>query len=302
MTRWLRSLTLALLAVAMLAVGSFAWRARAGATAFRVVRTADGSYQWQPGSVLWVLLIGEDLRTDAAGKTDGCGCTDAIHLIAVPPGGGRATMLNIPRDVWVNQPGGANRVNVAYQRGGARNAANVIGSLVGVTIPYVVVTNFPGLIAMVDELGGITVNVQKAFSDSLFHLSLPVGPVHMDGAIALTYARSRHGYPDGDLSRTAAQANLILAALADLRGRGTDPRALFQYLPVLLRHVKTDGLGTTEMVRLGRVALSVDPNNVRTVTMPADGAVINGAAVLLVNRAAQSLFADLRDDGILETH
>jgi LCP family protein required for cell wall assembly len=246
--------------------------------------------------------MGEDLRTDATGHTDGCGCTDAIHLVGIPPGGGRATMLNIPRDVWVNQPGGANRINVAYQRGGPRNAANVIGGLVGVTIPYVIVTNFPGLIGMIDELGGVNVSVQKPINDPLFHLNLPVGPLHMDGATALVYARSRHGYSDGDFSRTAAQANLILSVLGDLRGRGTDPAALFQYLPVLLRHVRLDGLATNEVVRLGRLALSIDPGNVRAVTVPADGATIGGASVLLLNGAAQGLFADLRDDGILESH
>ena len=93
------------LAVTMAVV---AWRfpsasiCAAGATVFRVVKTASASQQWTPDRPLFVLLIGDDLRPGA-----GCGCSDAIHLVGIPAGGGSGVMIDIPRDTRVNIPGAA---------------------------------------------------------------------------------------------------------------------------------------------------------------------------------------------------
>lgn len=298
MTRAVKVLLVASLAFVVAIAGGFVWYVRAGAKVLTVVRTANASYQWTPDQPLWVLLLGDDKR-----GSDGCGCSDAIHLVGIPAGGGRATFLNIPRDLWVSQPGGSNRINVALQRGGPRRAAEVVGSVVGITIPYVVVTSFGGLMGMIDELGGVTVDIgPKPLVDKNVGLDLPPGPVHMDGGTALAYARSRKAYPDGDLTRTMVQAHLIIQTLGNLRGRGTSPVDTFRYLTILLRHTKTDGLGTGELLRLGRLALSVDPGAIRSVGVPVYPTTVGKASVLKLTSKAAGLFADLRDDAILQNH
>jgi LCP family protein required for cell wall assembly len=289
------AVTVAVLLVVL--VAGAAWYTRAGAEVFRIVRTDQGAYRWTPDRPLWVLLLGDDARRGA-----GCGCSDAIHLVGIPAGGGQAVMLNIPRDLRVQIPGrGLRRVNEAYARGGPQLAADVIGRLVGVPIAYTMVTTFGGLPAMVDELGGVTVNVPVAVRDRKVGAAFGPGPVRMNGATAMAFARSRN-FPDGDLTRTKHQALLILSMLGKLRAEGAAPADTMRYLAVFLRHTKSIGLTTPDLYRLGRLALSIDPAGVRSVTVPSRGIMYQGMSMLEALPGAASLYRDLADDAILQAH
>jgi len=293
----LRALAAGCVLVVLATVATGAWYLRAGATVVEFVRTDDGSYRWTPNQPLWVLVLGDDRRGSV-----GCGCSDAIHLFGVPAGGGQAVVLNLPRDLWVSIPGhGHGRLNEAYSRGGAKLAADAVGQLVGVRIPYTMVTTFGGLRDMVDELGGVTVTLDRHIKDPKVGIDAGPGPVTMNGTTALAFARTRN-FPDGDLTRTQNQARLILAALAKLRAQGAGPLDTLRYTAILARHTKMVGVDLPQVVRLGRVALAISPTNVRSVSVAVRGSVINGAAVLQLLPSAGSLFDDLADDAILQQH
>jgi len=269
----------------------------AGASAFRITKTASGTNEWTPGAPLFVLLLGSDLRPGA-----GCGCSDAIHVVGIPAGGGQATFINVPRDSRIDVPGhGLMKLTEAMSVGGPGLTTDAISQWTGVPIGYTIVTDFDGLTSMVDELGGVTVNVPERMDDSFTQVHLDPGPVPMDGDLALRFARSRH-ITGADYERTQNQALLILSALGEIRAAGTSPADAVRYLGILARHTKLDGMSTADLYRLARVAMSIDPANTKSVLVPSTGALIGGTAYVIPTADAPGLFADFADDAILESH
>lgn len=267
--------------------------APAGPPAIEIHRVDEGRFEPTPGQVVFVLVMGHDARP---GQTEPRG--DALHLIGLNPGAGRATILNIPRDTYVDVGGGMDKINTGHLTGGPVRQAQLVGALVGVEVSFVLSTGFTGLAAMVDELGGVDVDVPIAMDDPNSGAVFPQGRVRMDGDAALSFARNR-GIPGGDFSRTQNQGTLILAALTKLRAEEPTPSKVFKWLSVLGRHTRFDGVAMTELYRLGRVALAVDPANVRNVTMPGVSARAGVQSVVKPTSAAGPLFADFRDDAIV---
>jgi hypothetical protein len=95
---------------------------------------------------------------------------------------------------------------------------------------------------------------------------------------------------------------LIVAALAKLRAEQPDPVKTLRWLAVLLRHGGVDGAGMMDLYRLGRLALSIDPANVRSVTMPGYIGRAANQSVVFVGAGADDLFDDFRDDAVLQSH
>ncbi len=262
---------------------------------FTITKTANADYAPAPGGPVFLLAIGNDGRT---GDTVTRG--DAIHLIGVNPTTHQATILDIPRDTGMNIPGrGLDKVNAAHAEGGARLQADTISAAVGVPIPYVVDTDFDGFIGMVDEMGGLTVNVPFPMKDSFSGADFPAGIQKLDGHQALAYARNRKQFPDSDLTRTQNQGYLILQALTQFRAQNTGPIDTLTLLANLGRHAKLDGVGLKDLYTLGRLGLSVDPLQVKNVVVP----VASGSGSrLMLTADATGLFQDFADDAILQNH
>jgi LCP family protein required for cell wall assembly len=224
-------------------------------------------------------------------------------VIGFNPALGAGTVINIPRDTWVDIPGhGQGRVNEAYQIGGAALQAETVRRLTGAPISYVLTTSFGGVVSMVDRLGGIEIDVPYPMNDRNSGAVFAAGPQRVDGAHALAFSRNRH-IPDGDLSRTGHQGQLLIHALAELRRQGTSATETLEYLEILYRNVRTEGVSPTDLFRLARTALSVDPGNVRNYTMPATIGMRGKLSVVFVRQpAASSLFVDFVDDAVLQSH
>ena len=244
----------------------------------------------------FMLAIGGDGRAGIGGNRG-----DALHLIGVNPKAGRATMLDIPRDTWVDIPGhGQQRINAALEFGGPELEARTVSALTGVPISFTIMTNFDGLIGMVDDLGGVDVDVPQKMNDSNSGAFFEQGRNHFDGHAALAFSRNRH-LGSGDLTRTQNQGVLIISALSKLRAnRG--PTSVIRSLNVMLHRASANGVGPADLYRLGRLGLSIDPANVRNVVMPARLGQVGAASVVFVGAGADSLFADMRDDAILQSH
>ena len=256
---------------------------------------------YEPGTwkdTVFVLLVGSDERAGLDGARG-----DALHVVGLNPAAGRATILNIPRDTWVDIPGrGQGRVNEAYHFGGAQLQAETVRRLTGAPISYVLTTTFDGLVAMVDTLGGVNVDVPYAMDDIFSRAKFAPGMQRMNGTQALAFSRNRH-VPDGDIRRTAHQAQLIIHALSDLRGRGTSGTDTLRYLDVLYRNVRTVGISPTDVFRLGRAALAIPPGNVRSFTIPVSVGMRGKASVVFARQPlAGRVFADFADDGVLQGH
>jgi polyisoprenyl-teichoic acid--peptidoglycan teichoic acid transferase len=257
---------------------------------------ARAAGEWAPGQPLYVLLLGSDARAGA-----GCNCSDAIHLVGVAPGGGQATIVNIPRDMRVNVPGrGTTKINEALSRGGPQLAADTVSAFVGVPVSYTMVVGFDAFPALVDELGGVEVDIPVAMNDRSSGALFDPGPQRLDGRAAMALARNRKDLPDGDLGRTANQALIIVSALRELRPTTSDPVGTMRRLVSLSRHVDTNGVSMTELYRLGRLAIAIDPINVRSIVVPSRPASIGGTSYVVTTGDAPAVFADFADDAVLQ--
>jgi LCP family protein required for cell wall assembly len=277
------------------------WRDHAAADMVLYKFEPTGIAGYNPGrwtDTTFVLLVGSDERPGLEGARG-----DGLHVVGLNAREGKATLLNIPRDTYVDIPGhGQGRVNEAYRYGGAELQAETVRRLTGAPIQYVLTTTFAGFIAMIDSLGGVEVDVPYLMSDPNSGAAFNPGPVRMTGERALAFTRNRH-IPDGDISRTGNQGQLIIHGLTDLRKKGTSPLDVLDYLDVLFRNVRTVGIDSTDLYRLGWMALQIDPANVRNYTMPARVGTVGSASVVFVDQPrASNVFVDFADDAILQNH
>jgi LCP family protein required for cell wall assembly len=263
----------------------------------KVARTTEAHFASGPGQPVFILAIGNDSRPGVDGARG-----DAIHLIGVNPAAGKATMIDIPRDTYVPIPGhGRDKINSAFAYGGPTLQAQAVSQLTGVPIDWVVTTNFDGFIGMVNELGGVDINVPYPMHDSFSGANFQPGVQHMDGQAALAFSRNRH-LGDGDITRSYDQGLMILAALGKLRADRGSPTAVVRDIAVLARHAELHGVGLRDLYRFGRLGLSIDPANVRNVVMPWTLGMAGAASVVFVGPGADGLFADFRDDALLQSH
>ncbi|MDO4183575.1 MAG: LCP family protein [Coriobacteriia bacterium] len=158
----------------------------------------------------YVMLIGSDERAN----DDELGArSDSNILCRIDPTTWVVSMISIPRDTKITYKGSVMKFNAAYTYGGAAGVIEATTQLTGVQINHYVEVNFSGLEALVDAVGGVTVDVPQPINDPQAGEATidEAGVQTLNGAQALVFARSRHYYLDGDFSRSANQRTLIMA-------------------------------------------------------------------------------------------
>jgi LCP family protein required for cell wall assembly len=178
-----------------------------------------------PTQPFTVLLLGSD--DDSKFAPDQLN-TQSMILVRVDPATKQATMLSIPRDLWVPIPHqGMGKISWAYRIGGAPGAIAVVESNFKVHIDDYAWIGLEGLVKLIDKLGGVNVQVTNPVMDDYYPADLNTnypygyyrvavlpGATHMDGVQALQYVRSRHGDIRGDFARSERQQQLLLAIKA----------------------------------------------------------------------------------------
>ena len=149
---------------------------------------------------------------------------DSIIVASFDPKEYSMAMISIPRDLIVNMSWSINKINsvMAYSYNKSKDvevAATSLGKKItdvtGLTIPYYALMNFDGFSSLVNNIGGIDVLVPQSIVDrsypwpnySYTTFSIKSGFQHLDGAVALKYARSRHS--SSDFSRSQRQQLII---------------------------------------------------------------------------------------------
>jgi LCP family protein required for cell wall assembly len=244
----------------------------------------------QPDQVQFFLAVGNDSR-----DPNGVGLGDAIHVIAVNPGAKAASIIDIPRDTDV----GGGKINSILANGGLSQFTQTISNFVGVPIKFSITTNFAGFTDMVDEFGGIDVNVQEPMHDVDSGADFDPGLQKLNGPGALAFSRDRHSFSAGDISRTANQGYLIITALQNVQQRAVGAGGVLNLLGNLGRHVQMENVSFQELYRLSRLVLTIDPANIKNVVIPTGG---GSGTNLTPGAGIDGLFADFRDDGVLQSH
>ncbi len=161
----------------------------------------------------YILLLGSDAR-----DADTVSRSDTMILVRVDANVGKATLVSIPRDTKVEIEGqGTQKINAAYAFGGPAGAVKAVENLAGVDISHYAEVHFNELEAVVDQLGGIWVDIPVSNNQtgaSNTGVELNAGMQRLNGEQALAFARERYGYNEGDFQRAENQ-RILVQALAD---------------------------------------------------------------------------------------
>lgn len=237
---------------------------------------------------------------------DGANLTDTIILASINPKTKQVGMLGIPRDLLAPIPGyGYRKINNAYafaedtvKGSGGNNVKKVVGDVFGLEVHYFVTVDFEGFRQLIDDIGGVTVDVEKSFTDSFYPtddfktrvVSFTAGRQTMNGTEALRYARSRHGNngEGSDFARAKRQQKIIVAARDKLLSLGVmaNPAKMARIYQTVSEHIATD-VESWEILRLASILKDVRSGEIARQTLeeapegPLVPSMVNGAFVLL---------------------
>jgi LCP family protein required for cell wall assembly len=138
--------------------------------------------------------------------------SDSIMLLHL--GSGRPVLLSIPRDSYVDIPGhGWNKMNAALAFGGAPLLIQTVENVTGLKIDHYMGIGFGGLVAVVNQIGGVPICLKTGIHDSYSGVNLSAGCHNLNGTQALAFVRDRHSFATEDLQRIQDQRAFLSALL-----------------------------------------------------------------------------------------
>lgn len=166
-----------------------------------------------------ILFIGvENYSSGNAG-----GRTDSILVGTFNPDDQTMKLLSIPRDARVEIPGKERKakINSAYGSGGIETTIETVENLLDIPIDYYATVNFNGFKEIIDEVGGVKVEVPFDFWEYTDNhprekVYFKEGPMSLDGEEALAYARMRKRDPRGDFGRNDRQKQIVMSTIDSL--------------------------------------------------------------------------------------
>lgn len=222
------------------------------------------------------------------GTHDGPLLTDTIIIASIKPSTKEVALISIPRDLTVQIPGyGWRKINHANAFGEVQNpglggelASQIISQAFAIPIHYYIRIDFAGFENIIDDLGGIIVEVENLLDDKRYpipgketattteryeHLYIEPGRVKMDGEMALKYARSRQakGIEGSDFARSKRQQQVILGIKNKSLSLGTitNPIRISKLMDTLAQHLSTN-LEVWEILKLFSIGKDINEDNI----------------------------------------
>ncbi|ANN15632.1 LytTR family transcriptional regulator [Amycolatopsis orientalis] len=247
-------IALGLVSLLVMGLTGYAWAAMDGLTFANVGIGSDEGDKPADGA-RDILLVGLDSRTDAqgnplskevlaqlrAGQADGELNTDSLIFVHIPNDGSKAVAISLPRDSYVDIPGGygKHKINSAYARAmlderkklqangvsdpkeldqkaneaGAKTLIKTVEKLTGSTIDNYAAINLLGFSEITQAIGGVDVCLNDDVNDQFSGAKFSKGQHTISGVEALGFVRQRHGLPRGDLDRVVRQ-QVFMAGMA----------------------------------------------------------------------------------------
>lgn len=278
-----------------------------GSTAGQQLTLSDGRSiiltPWDGITRFTVLLMGLDRRPGESGLAYR---TDTIMLASIDPATKSIGVLSIPRDLYVEVPG--------YSELQRINSPMVLGELrqpgygpqlmmqtaqynLGIRIHDYVTVDFNTFTTLIDTIGGVDINVPIAISDPLYPnmnfgydpLYIQAGLQHMDGTLALKYARTRHG--DSDFQRAERQQQVLYAVRDKVLNLDMLPQLIVQSPSLwgqLSQNIST-GLSLDQLIQLAWYLKDIPGGNIKTGVIDERYSIFyttsQGASVLIPDRS-----------------
>ncbi|MBI4136789.1 LCP family protein [Candidatus Roizmanbacteria bacterium] len=246
------------------------------------------------------LILGLDQRSDTFESTL---LTDTMILASLDTATGTLVMLSIPRDLWINEL--KTKVNALYFYGeeragttGPEFTTEELGRITGLSIDYYLVMNYNDLPKLVDEVGGISVDVPQSFIDNAYpnpdyltDQSQPIyqtvqftqGLQNMDGKRALEYVRSRHSESEegSDISRSKRQTQVFQSIIQKAFSRSLimNPRQLGMLYRFWKESIKSS-LEDSELIAIG---LNLEPAAIEINSVSIPVGIAGDPEAILIN-------------------
>lgn len=228
---------------------------------------------------------------------DGPFLTDTMMLASFRPSTKQVALLSIPRDLGVHIPNyGLSKINHANAYGekektnwGAAFATEIVEKTLDIDIHYYIRLDFKAFSEIVDEIGGVNVNVEKAFTDYSFPaeneqfqtVSFQSGTQKMNGDRALTFARSRHGNngEGSDFARAKRQQKILVAIKEKILSYETflNPVRINGIVNSLDKHLTTN-MEFSDMITFAKLSREIDGEKIKHFVLDngVDGFLQNG--------------------------
>ncbi|MFE6042183.1 LCP family protein [Streptomyces sp. NPDC056452] len=169
-------------------------------------------------------MTAEDKKKLHTGSAEGKR-TDSMMILH--DGSNGPTLISLPRDSNVEIPsfvgsesgktfkgtGRTTKLNAAYAEDGPELLVRTVEFNTGLRIDHYVEIGFGGFAKIVDAIGGVELDIPKAFKDKKSGADFQAGKQTLNGEQSLAFVRTRYAFAGSDLDRTKNQQK-FLAALA----------------------------------------------------------------------------------------
>lgn len=112
---------------------------------------------------------------------------------------------------------------------GINCSKDTLSMIYDLEIQYYFRLNFDGFIKIIDELGGVTVHSDYAFTTRHYNVDIKVGDNRLNGEQALGFARERYALSDGDRQRGRDQMEVIKAVINEM----ASSKMLYNYTDIM---------------------------------------------------------------------
>lgn len=216
------------------------------------------------------------------------GLTDVIMVGSYDLKNQRVDIISVPRDTYYyrSQYKGAAwmKINSIYHSEGVvRTAEAVSDVLLGMPINYYVVVDYDAVRAIVDEMGGVPIDIpftmkyDDPYDTPPLHIYFEKGPTVLSGDDAVKYLRYRKGYSQGDIGRIGAHQEFVKSAFKQALDHG-----VVDVAKVAFDEIESD-ITLDMIVKIAGKAVGLDSENVYTWLTPGGSGMANGASYWYVD-------------------
>lgn len=264
-----------------------------------------------------ILVLGSDSRAGDNAELDGGEVSgarsDTALVMHVSEDRTKAVAVSIPRDTLVDRPsctrvdgtklGPATRVmfNSVYSMAGSTCVVKTVEEMSGVRIDHLLEMDFAGFKELVDEIGGVTVDVREPIRDTKGGFTLEAGTHRLNGTDSLKFVRTRYGYRDGsDLGRIGLQQQFLTALLREVKQQDLlgSPVKSYRIADSMTKALTTDSelASLTALVEFGRSMQQIEIGSLDTLMLPVEYDRADPNRVVAAEPQATELWEAIRQD------
>lgn len=220
--------------------------------------------------------------------------TDTLIIASVDPIQNEATLLSIPRDLYVKSAYGTSKINAIYanakysvlagkrtadlqkkaEAAGLEAIEKTLENAMGIPIHYYVMVDFTAFEQAINAVGGVDINVTTPVYELMrikgknYLLDVKTGQQHFDGFRGLAYARSRYTSPRGDFDRAERQRAIIVGLKEKILSVGTfgNPAKINSLISAFGDHMQSN-LTINELLRLYDLGKNIPADKIASLSL-----------------------------------